>query len=98
MHAISVTYRNLDGVHVFTSPDVKGLYVASADPKEAFECVSEGIETLLRLNDGKDMAVEPAITLAEFLGHLGLDKQDTGTPHPAVIELQRVLFNTREAA
>ena len=34
---IRAQYRFVDGYHVFTSEDVRGLYVASKDAREAFD-------------------------------------------------------------
>lgn len=81
---ITVEYRNVDGLHVFTSGEVPGLYVAAGDPKEAFECVSEGISLHLRLNRGETVSVEPAISVGEFLQWIGVSGGEMGIPHPAV--------------
>ena len=44
---VAVEYRFIDGYHVFTSRDVYGLYVASKDPRKAFDGVAPAIQQLL---------------------------------------------------
>jgi len=65
--AIRVTYRFVDGVHVYTSDDVHGLYVANRDPRKAYEAVAPSLEKLIRLNEGLTYRVEPALTYSELV-------------------------------
>ena len=44
---IHVVYRRVGGWHVFTSDEVKGLYVAHKDFRTAYEDVAPTIEYLL---------------------------------------------------
>lgn len=37
--ATNISYRSVNGYHVFTSDDVRGLYVASKDAQKALESV-----------------------------------------------------------
>jgi len=68
--AIRVTYRLIDGTHIYTSDDVYGLYVAHRDPRRAYEMVAPSIEKLIRLNEKVECTVEPALTYAELVRHL----------------------------
>jgi hypothetical protein len=64
---ITVDYRIIDGWHVFTSADVRGLYVANENQEAAFNAVGATIETLLQLNENVRVEVRPAITFSRFL-------------------------------
>jgi hypothetical protein len=65
--AIRVTYRLIDGFHVYTSDDVYGLYVANQDPKKAYDAVAPSLAKLILLNDGIVCRVEPTLTYAELV-------------------------------
>ncbi len=67
---ITVDYRVVDGWHVFTSADVRGLYVANEEQEAAFSAVGPTIETLLQLNEDVHVEVRPATTFARFLEQL----------------------------
>ena len=54
--AIRVTYRFIDGLHVYTSDDVYGLYVANRDPRRAYDAVAPSLQRLISLNEGMDCA------------------------------------------
>jgi hypothetical protein len=94
--AISVKYRNIDGMHIFTSPDVRGFYVASTDPREAFEEVSCGLQIILRLNENVDARVEPVMAVEDFLRLIGVG--DARSSSPAVVDAARFKFSSRLAA
>jgi hypothetical protein len=47
---VQVMYRNVDGVHVFTSEDIRGLYVAARDLRQAYEEVPQALHDLLKFN------------------------------------------------
>jgi hypothetical protein len=63
---INVRYKFLDGYHVFTSRDVRGLYVASRDPEKAFNSVGPILSELLQYRMSAPVVVEPAVDLEEF--------------------------------
>lgn len=65
--AIRVNYRLIDGYHVYTSDDVYGLYVASQDAAKAYAAVAPSLEKLIKLNEGIDCSVEPAMTFSELV-------------------------------
>lgn len=64
---IRVTYRFIDGLHVYTSDDVYGLYVANRDPQRAYAAVAPSLQKLISLNEGMNCQVEPAMTWSELL-------------------------------
>lgn len=75
---INVSHCFKHGVHVFTSADVKGLYVASKDAKNAFDGVAPSLHTLLadKLSERykpEDITVEAITTFDEFLEWLRAD-------------------------
>ena len=64
---VAVEYRYIDGYHVFTSNDVYGLYVASKDPRKAYDAVAPAIQQLLSVNEGISCSVEKSLSLKQFL-------------------------------
>src|SRR5260370_120274 len=66
--AISVRYRFVDGYHVFTSQDVRGLYVASKDPRKAYDDVADVLHELVSRQSGVDVEIVPTLTFEEWLG------------------------------
>lgn len=66
---VKVEYAFRDGYHIFTSPELSGLYVANKDPEGAFRDVSPAIALLVRLNAGIECDVTLTPSLAEFLRH-----------------------------
>jgi hypothetical protein len=65
--AIWVTYRFIDGLHVYTSDDVYGLYVANQDPERAYNAVAPSLQKLINLNEGMNCRIEPALTYPELV-------------------------------
>lgn len=68
--AVLVQYRYVEGLHVFTSTDVEGLYIADRDPHAAFERVAPAIRFLVKENEKVECGVEPAANFREFLMQL----------------------------
>ena len=75
---VAVRYKSVDGWHVFASPNMPGLYVASQDAREAFDDVATAIQKLVKLDTGHDVRVEPALPYEEF-------ETASEIPHPAFI-------------
>lgn len=67
---VAVEYRFIDGYHVFTSRDVYGLYVASRDPRKAYDAVAPAIQQLLSANEGVSCSVEATLSLQQFVDAL----------------------------
>ena len=63
-------------IHVFTSDDVYGLYVASRDAREAFSNVAPAIGLLVKLNEGINQYSFLANRLIEQGYELTLFKED----------------------
>lgn len=65
---ISVGYRFIDGYHVFTSKDIRGLYVASRDPRKAYESVGEVLQALVaRQTKATTVEIVPTLTFEEWV-------------------------------
>lgn len=64
---ISVKYRFHDGYHIFTSPDVKGLHIASKDARKAFEDISEVLEELIWRKTKQRATVKPTVPFDEWV-------------------------------
>jgi hypothetical protein len=82
---VEVRYKSDDGWHVFTSPNMGGLYVASRDAREAFDDVATAIKKLVKLDTGYDATVEPGVPYEEFEACLAQRGADPQIPHPAFI-------------
>ncbi len=80
---ILVDYRVIDGWHVFTSEQVRGLYVANPDQHLAYEAVAPTIEKLLAENESVNVAVKPVLAFGTFLHrmrqHAHMMKIEPGT-------------------
>ncbi len=70
---IYVDYRIVGDWHVFTSDQVRGLYVAHSDRRTAYEAICPTIEKLLSENEHIDVKVRPAIAFDAFLDRLRRD-------------------------
>ena len=90
MEVVNVIYRNVDGVHVFTSEDVRGLYVADRDPRRAYEDVPEALHEMMKFK-GVEASYSPDMSTEEFLRFIGYLTNDI--PHPSVLAAQNVLYN-----
>ncbi len=88
---IRVTHRLIDGVNVYTSDDVYGLYIADRDPERAYEAVAPSLQRLMHLNEGLNYQVEPALTYSEML------RQQRHPEQPAVRESTSRSFLVRAA-
>lgn len=67
---ISVDYRRIDGWHVFTSEEVRGLYVADKDLRTAYQAVAPSIEFLLAENQHIAAKVRPAMGFERWCDYL----------------------------
>lgn len=90
---VQVTYRNVDGVHVFTSGDVRALYVANRDLREAYQEVAIALRDVMKYQ-GIEASYRPAMPVEDFIKFVG--SSDSQVPHPAVIAAQNVAY-TRAA-
>ncbi|HYD05179.1 MAG TPA: hypothetical protein VEC60_05615 [Reyranella sp.] len=90
---ILVDYRVIDGWHVFTSAQVKGLYVAHPDQRLAYDAVGPTIEKLLAENESVQVAVKPAVPFTAFLDrlrqHAEMVEIMPGIPQPFMVTAAR---------
>ena len=63
--SFQIQYQYRDGYHVYSSTELRGLFVAATDGKAAFEDVSKSIELLLKLDHGIQCSVIPAESYGE---------------------------------
>lgn len=86
---ILVDYQVIDGWHVFTSTQVKGLYVAHPDQRMAYDAIGPTIEKLLAENERVLATVSPALTFDAFLErvrqHVEMPKILPGIPQPFMV-------------
>lgn len=93
---VDVDYSYRDGFHIFTSADIKGLYVAHRDAEAAFNGVAKAIALLLRLNEAIECKVEPSASLEDFIK---MAKQATrgselSSSHPAGLGSRTYVLKT----
>ena len=67
---VSVKYQHSDSWHIFSSRDIPGLYVASQDPKKAYDDVGPSIQLLLELNEGIKCRVSAVLPYADFVARM----------------------------
>lgn len=77
---IHAQYRFVDGYHVFTSEEVRGLYVASKDAREAYDSVGPVLEELLALKLKTPCEIEPAMSFDQFMASIEACKTAPDVP------------------
>lgn len=82
---VKVEYSSREGYHIFTSPDLRGLYVANTDPEKAYNEVAPAIQLLLRLNEEIECEVRQPSSFHDFLRHIKAGREPR-LPHTAVLE------------
>lgn len=70
---VSVFYRRAGNVHVFTSPDLRGLHVGHRDLRCAFDLIAQAVSGLVELKFGVVAGYEPERSFDEFLDRLNQD-------------------------
>jgi len=84
--SICVRYKyHAQGWYVFEADELPGLYVASRDAKKAFDDVAPAIKMLLKLNEGIDCTIVPALSFDDFIATVKGQRPDA-TPHACFIE------------
>jgi hypothetical protein len=66
--SVDVSYREVDGWHIFQADQMPGFYVSSRDPLKAYEAVGPTIEKLVKLDTGFDVRVAPEVPFSDFIG------------------------------
>lgn len=89
---VHVKHQFVDGYHIFTSDDVRGLYVASKDAREAFDSVSPILQELISLKLKIACEIEAPMTFNEFTTYI-----DAQATLPAAPELANREFIVRRA-
>ena len=95
---IAVQSRYLDGYHIFTSNEVKGLHVALKDPKVAYEAVTEVLTELIAVKtENREFVIVPTMSFDEWIN----DTPSPKSPHvrrPRSIRSRQYLVRRAEAA
>lgn len=71
---VSIIYRKAGTVHVFTSPDLRGLHVGHQNLKRAFEMIPEAVSGVVELTCGIEAEYEPDLSYDEFRSRLDSDE------------------------
>ena len=64
---LQIEYREIEGYHIFTSPDVFGLYIATKDPARAQALIAPAVVELLRLNEKLVGSIKCTPQLGDFV-------------------------------
>lgn len=64
---LCVEYRLIEGNHIFTSKDVKGLYVASKNAEKALNGLPGIIKKLFKYNHNIECEVQPLALLRDLV-------------------------------
>jgi hypothetical protein len=94
--SVSVDYKRVEEWHVFTSKDMPGLYVASADAETAYNDVLVAIEKLIELDFGRSCKVAPEISFAEFVQMVHADQGKKKRQPKAVTKTKKEASNARQ--
>lgn len=82
-HAVvRANYALREGLHVFTSPDLPGLCVASRDPSTAVENAIQQIRDLIKFTYNVDCQVTAAHEFPNFVAWSRQDHVSDGPPVP----------------
>jgi hypothetical protein len=65
--ALHIEYREIEGYHIFTSPDVFGLYIATKDAARAQAQIAPAVVELLKLNEKLVGSIECTPQLGDFI-------------------------------
>ncbi len=93
---IDVSYRYVDGYHVFTSNEVRGLYVASMDARKAYNDVAVLLKELVEQKVKASCMVEAVLPFEEWLATES-EAVQTPSPEPS-LTLGNKRYLVREAA
>ncbi len=94
--SVDVSYRYVGGYHIFTSKDVRGLYVASQDARKAYEDVALMLKELIEIKVGQSCEVAP---MRDFEEWLATESESVQTPIPVPpLTLGNKRYLVREAA
>ncbi len=75
---IKIDYEFLNGVHTFTSEDIRDLYSSDKDPSTAFNDVPKRIKAYYKKTQNIDVEVLPKETFGDFLMALRKQKEEEG--------------------
>lgn len=64
---VEIGYGCVDGYHLFTSHEIKGLFIGSSDCEKAFHDVANAIQILMKANHDIDCTAQPMQTFEEFV-------------------------------
>lgn len=71
--SIDISYKLVDGWHIFEAEQMPGFYVANQDPRRAYNSIGPALEQLVKLDTGFDCRVAPDVPLKDFIASLRSD-------------------------
>jgi hypothetical protein len=63
---VRIFHRRAGCLHIFTSPDLRGLHVGHSDLEQAFALIPEAVSGLVELESGIDAIYEPEAPFEQF--------------------------------
>lgn len=94
---VRVNYSTTAGWHVFQSPELAGLLIASEDPQKAFADVPKAIKALVELDTGVACEVEPELSFDDFLRFIK-NGNGSGTPTQTTVSSRKYMVARARAA
>jgi hypothetical protein len=73
---VRIFYRHAGRVHVFTSPDMRGLHVGHSDLRQAFALIPQAVSGLVELETGVEAVYEAEVSFEEFEAQLSNNSSD----------------------
>jgi hypothetical protein len=63
---VRIFHRRAGCLHIFTSPELRGLHVGHSDLEQAFALIPEAVSGLVELETGIDAVYEPEAPFEQF--------------------------------
>ena len=63
---VRIFHRRVGCLHIFTSPDLRGLHVGHSDLEQAFALIPEAVSGLVELETGINATYEPEVPFEHF--------------------------------
>jgi hypothetical protein len=71
--SIEITYKVIEGFHIFEAEKMPGLYIAHRDARRAYRAVGPAIEKLIELDTGMSCRAEPDAPFEAFISKARAD-------------------------
>lgn len=73
---VEIYYGMTDGIHIFESPDLRGLHISDPDLERAFALVVEGVHALVQSRYGMNVSYTADQKFEDFKRSLDTESDD----------------------